>query len=82
MVNSLDKVSYVGYYIDMENAWSFGAREVLAEIEADAREGFEPEGERCDWCNGCGMDGLNPRTHDPIPCPRCGGSGIDPEGAL
>jgi hypothetical protein len=66
----------------MENAWTYGAREVLAEIEADAREGMELEGERCDWCNGSGMDGLNPRTHDPILCPCCGGTGIDEEGGL
>lgn len=64
----------------MENAWTYGTREVLAELEREAREGMEIEGEICDWCEGSGMEGLDPRTFDPIPCPCCGGSGIDMEG--
>lgn len=55
-----------------------GEREILAELESDAREGME--GERCDWCNGSGLEKLDPRTFDPIPCPCCGGTGIDTEG--
>lgn len=80
---SLDMGAMIVYYIVMENAWTFGSRDILAELEADAREGLEQaEGERCDWCNGSGMEKLDPRTFDPIPCPCCGGSGIDPEGGL
>lgn len=59
----------------MEKTLTDGEREILSELEADAREGYETEGESCDWCNGSGMDGLDARTHDPILCPRCGGSG-------
>jgi hypothetical protein len=77
---TLDIIADVGYYISMENAWSYGAREVLAELERDAREGMELEGERCAECHGSGMEKLDPRTFDPIPCPFCGGSGIDTEG--
>ena len=64
----------------MERAWEFGSREVLAEIEAEAREGMETEGERCDWCNGSGMDGLDPRTFDPVSCPCCHGTGREEGG--
>lgn len=64
----------------MENAWTYGAREVLAEIEADARKGMELEGEPCDRCGGSGLEKLDPRTFDPILCPCCGGTGIDEEG--
>jgi DnaJ-class molecular chaperone len=61
----------------MDNAWRFGEREILAELEADAREGMETEGERCDRCNGSGLEKLDPRTFDPIPCPRCEGTGLE-----
>ncbi len=63
----------------MVNTLTDGEREILAELEADAREGMEM-GERCDRCNGSGLEKLDPRTFDPIPCPCCGGSGIDSEG--
>jgi hypothetical protein len=63
------------YIIDMENAWTYGAREVLAELEREAREGMETEGEPCDRCGGSGLEKLDPRTFDPIPCPICDGSG-------
>jgi hypothetical protein len=76
----LDKVSYVGYYIVMVNAWSFGSREILAELEAEAREGMELEGEPCGRCGGSGLEKLDPRTGEPISCTVCEGSGIDPEG--
>jgi DnaJ-class molecular chaperone len=62
----------------MRNTLTDGEREILAELERDARE--EREGERCDRCNGSGLEKLDPRTFDPIPCPCCGGSGIDQEG--
>ena len=73
-------MAMIVYYIVMENAWTYGAREVLAELERDTREGTETEGERCDRCNGSGLEKLDPRTFDPIYCPCCGGSGIDTEG--
>lgn len=59
----------------MDNALTDGEREILAELESEAREGMETEGERCDRCNGSGLEKLDPRTFDPIPCPCCGGSG-------
>lgn len=64
----------------MERAWEFGSREVLAELEAEAREGMESEGERCSECNGSGMDGLDPRTFDPVKCPFCNGTGREEGG--
>ena len=57
-----------------------GEREILAELESDARE--ELEGERCDRCNGSGLEKLDPRTFDPISCPCCGGTGIEEGGQL
>jgi hypothetical protein len=70
------------YYIVMDNAWRFGEREILAELESEARGGMELEGELCDRCNGSGLEKLDPRTFDPIPCPCCDGSGIDTEGGV
>ncbi|WP_394796974.1 hypothetical protein [Armatimonas sp.] len=61
----------------MENAWRFGEREIRAELEAEAREGMETEGEQCDRCNGSGLEKLDPRTHDPILCPVCEGTGLE-----
>lgn len=78
----LDKTPSVVYIIDMENAWSFGSREILAELEREAREGMEMEGEPCGRCGGNGIEKLDPRTGEPISCNRCDGEGIDPEGAL
>lgn len=69
------------YYIGMENAWTFGSREVLAELEREAREGMELEGEPCDWCGGRGNE-FCPILCEETACPRCKGSGIDPEGGL
>ena len=63
----------------MDNAWTYGAREVLAELEIEAREGMELEGERCDWCGGAGSE-FCPIICEETACPRCHGSGIDPEG--
>lgn len=57
----------------MERAWSFGEREILAELEQEAREGAQ--GERCDWCNGSGIDGWNAQRDEPIDCPACQGTG-------
>ena len=71
----LDKVSYVGYYIVMENAWTYGAREVLAELERDAREGLESDTEgACPECHGSGIEGILPDDRE-VPCAWCGGSG-------
>lgn len=57
-----------------------GEREILAELESEARKGMELEGEPCGRCGGNGLEKLDPRTFDPIYCAVCGGSGIDPEG--
>jgi len=64
----------------MENAWSFGSREILAELEREAREGMESEGERCPECNGSGIEKLDPRTFDPVSCPCCHGTGREEGG--
>ena len=78
----LDIGASIVYYIVMENAWSYGAREVLAELEREARKGMELEGEPCGRCGGNGIEKLDPRTGEPISCAVCEGSGIDPEGGL
>ena len=51
-----------------------GEREIIAELEAEAREGYETEGESCNWCGGSGIEGILPDDRE-VPCPRCGGSG-------
>lgn len=51
-----------------------GEREILSELEADAREGMELEGEPCGRCGGNGIEKLDPRTGEPISCAVCEGS--------
>jgi DnaJ-class molecular chaperone len=58
----------------MENAWTYGAREVLAELEADAREGMESEEGSCPECNGSGIEGILPDDRE-VPCKWCDGTG-------
>ena len=59
----------------MENAWTYGAREVLAELEIEAREGFETDTEgACPECHGSGLEGIL-QDDTEVPCPCCGGSG-------
>jgi DnaJ-class molecular chaperone len=63
------------YIIDMDNAWTYGAREVLAELEIEAREGFETDTEgACPECHGSGIEGILPDDRE-VPCAYCGGSG-------
>jgi DnaJ-class molecular chaperone len=59
----------------MENAWRFGEREILAELEADAREGFEGDTEgACPECHGSGVAGILPDDRE-VPCDWCDGTG-------
>ena len=60
-------------------AWQYGPREITSELEREARDIAAAEwreaGPDCEECRGSGMDGLNPRTHEPVPCRWCGGTG-------
>lgn len=58
----------------MENAWRFGEREILAELEADAREGLDQEEGACPECHGSGIEGVLPDDTE-VSCKWCGGSG-------
>ena len=58
----------------MENAWRFGEREILAELESEAREGMEQESGLCQECHGSGLEGILPDDTE-VPCPDCQGSG-------
>lgn len=60
----------------MENAWRFGEREILAELEADAREGMESEPGQCEECHGSGIEGILPDDTE-VPCPFCKGTGLE-----
>lgn len=70
------------YNIAMRNTLTDGERDILAELEKEAREGMQeqeiPEGhESCDWCSGQGQV-LNHRHDDLIPCDWCEGKGYSP----
>lgn len=58
----------------MERAWEFGSREVLAELEREAREGWEIEGGQCPECHGSGLEGILPDDTE-VSCPYCNGTG-------
>lgn len=58
----------------MEKAWRFGEREILAELERDAREGMEQEEGACPECNGSGIEGILPDDRE-VPCKWCDGTG-------
>ena len=58
----------------MENAWTYGAREVLTELENEAREGYDTEAGSCPECNGSGLEGILPDDTE-VPCAWCAGTG-------
>jgi len=51
-----------------------GEREILSELEADAREGMESDPDQCEECHGSGIEGVLPDDTE-VSCKWCGGSG-------
>lgn len=47
---------------------------MLADLEAEAREGQQSEPGRCDECHGSGLEGILPDDTE-VPCPFCAGTG-------
>ena len=58
----------------MERAWTYGSREVLAELEREAREGMESEEGQCPECHGSGIEGILPDDTE-VCCRWCKGTG-------
>ena len=58
----------------MENAWRFGEREILAELNREAEEGLESEPGQCEECHGSGIEGILPDDTE-VPCSFCKGTG-------
>ena len=63
----------------MERAWTFGSREIIAELESEAREGMESEGGQCEECHGSGLEGILPDDTE-VSCPYCNGTGREEGG--
>lgn len=56
-----------------------GEREILAELDAEAREGMESEGGQCPECHGSGLEGILPDDTE-VSCPYCNGTGREEGG--